>query len=95
MKTPVDEFNLHILRSKEWGKANIQSGFLPSLRGGVKPEEKDFKGSLGITLLRNPRDRINKKSKGERSGKHLGPPMVGKTFGHGLINNSSFEKLVN
>ncbi len=80
-KTPIDEFNLHILRSKDWGKASTSSGFLPVLKG-FKPGSKDFERTLG-RKMKNPRERGVKNSS-TKEIEYLGPPMIGKIAGHGI-----------
>ena len=92
IKTPVDEFNLHILKSKDWGKTNANSGFLPLIKTSMKPDEKAIRGALGFKS-KNPRERILKKAREEaKNHESLGPPMIGKTFGHGIVYSP--EKLV-
>ena len=81
-KTPIDEFNLHILRSKDWGKSSTGSGFLPILKTGFKPASKDFERSLG-KKAKNPRERAIK-GINLREGEYLGPPMIGMVAGHGI-----------
>lgn len=87
-KTPVDEFNLQILRSKDWGKTSTSSGFLPVLKGYSKPGNKEFEKTVG-KKIKNPRDRVKKIQVMEKE-EHLGPPMIGKVAGHG-INSSGLS----
>jgi len=82
-KTPIDEFNLHILRSKDWGKSSTSSGFLPVLKAGTKPGNKDFERALG-RKVKNPRERMLKGINLKEGEQHLGPPMIGKVAGHGI-----------
>lgn len=90
-KTPIDEFNMHILRSKDWGKSSNIGGFLPVLKIGFKPGSKEFERTLG-KKAKNPRDRQLRGSnfKDEAGYGHLGPPMIGKVAGHG-INTSGLS----
>lgn len=78
-KTPVDEFNLQILRAKDWGKSSTSSGFLPFIKGYSKPSSRDFEHTV---KTKNPRDKLKQKKRIE--SEHLGPPMIGKIAGHGI-----------
>lgn len=46
-RTAIDEFNLEILRSKDWGKSQPGATMTQFFKMASKPSNKDLKGSLG------------------------------------------------
>ena len=72
-----------IFSDPNWSKFSSSSGFLPVLKAGMKPGNKDFERALG-RKVKNPRERMLKGINLKEGEQHLGPPMIGKVAGHGI-----------
>lgn len=80
--SPVDRFNMELLKAKDWG-INPQ-GREPQVpdRLPVRPTAKDLRETYGVGN-RRPRDRPFVDASKTRT--RLPPPPLGQTMGHGLL----------
>jgi ribosomal protein L14E/L6E/L27E len=86
VKSPIDEFNINIMAAKDWGRSLIGAGGILSVGQPqhIKANPKQVQQTLGFTFAKKPRERIPEQETVKTHLKHLPPPMVGKTIGHGL-----------
>ncbi len=83
--SPIDQYNMEILRSRDWGRASGSGSFLPVISHGNKPSLSDIHSSLGYNKAKLPRERVlRQKDLIIAETFRLPPPMIGRTMGHGI-----------
>jgi hypothetical protein len=83
--SPIDQYNMDILRSRDWGRVSGNGGFLPVINHGSKPSLSDIHSSLGYNKAKLPRERVlRQKDLIIAETLRLPPPMIGRTIGHGI-----------